>query len=68
MLLGRVAGDCPEAEVMNNAEVNANGSKSLMNARGIDMLNLRLKVILNLFLITYRITADSASRPGTSNK
>jgi len=53
---------------MNNAEVNANGSKSLMNARGIDMLNLRLKVILNLLLITYRITADSASRPGTSNK
>jgi len=60
---------------MNNAEVNANASKSLMNARGIDMLNLRLKVILNLFLITYRITADtyritadSASRPDTSNK
>jgi hypothetical protein len=46
MLFGRVAGDCPEAEVVNKAEVNANATKSLINAHGIDIFNRPPKNIL----------------------
>jgi len=36
-LFGGAAGACPEAEVVKNvADVNANASEALMNARGID--------------------------------
>jgi hypothetical protein len=37
VLFGRAAGDCPEAEVVKNvADVNANATEALVNARGID--------------------------------
>jgi len=36
-LFGRAAGDCPKAEGARNvADVNANASEALTNARGID--------------------------------
>jgi hypothetical protein len=37
VLFGRAAGGCPEAEVVKNvADVNANATEALLNARGID--------------------------------
>jgi hypothetical protein len=37
VLLGRAAGDCPEAEaVRNGTDVSVNATEALMNARGID--------------------------------
>jgi hypothetical protein len=37
VLFGRAAGGCPQAEVVKNvADVNANATEALLNARGID--------------------------------
>ena len=37
VLFGGAAGACPEAEVVKNvADVNANATEALLNARGID--------------------------------
>jgi len=44
VVLGGVAGDCPEADAGKNAtDTNANATEALANARGIDTCNVLRK-------------------------
>jgi hypothetical protein len=63
-MLGRGAGDCPEAEVVNNiTDVNKNANESLMYARGIDMVILPPKAILKMIevmIVTTRQATEAS--------